>query len=292
MMHQIYDKLLKELIKNVPPKFLKILTGYETGKFLDIQLPSVQMRQPDLLVDVLDGNIVHIEIQSTNDKAITSRMYEYSALILKQYNILPLQTLLYIGDKPINTTNSLIGRDVNYSYRVRDMKEINCYELLDSEVPDDFILAILCQTDDIDGVIKTIVGRLSGLSPEDAKDYCFKLLGLSNLKRMYNKVKKEVENMPITFDIRESEMFLDGKQEGLLEGERKGLLEGERKGLLEGICEGIEVALEIKYGSNGLELMDMVRNIDTLEKLNQLKVIIKKSDTVDEVRSNLIGMLK
>ncbi|MBF0536694.1 MAG: hypothetical protein HQL03_00400 [Nitrospirae bacterium] len=98
--------------------------------------------------------------------------------------------------------------------------------------------------------------------------------------------------MPITFDIRESEMFLDGKQEGLLEGERKGLLEGERKGLLEGICEGIEVALEIKYGSNGLELMDMVRNIDTLEKLNQLKVIIKKSDTVDEVRSNLIGMLK
>ncbi|MBF0338175.1 MAG: hypothetical protein HQL05_10110, partial [Nitrospirae bacterium] len=90
-------------------------------------------------------------------------------------------------------------------------------------------------TDDIDGVIRTIVSRLSGLSPEDAKDYVFKLLGLSNLNKIYNKVKKEVENMPITFDIRESEMFLDGKQEGLLEGERKGLLEGERKGLLEGI---------------------------------------------------------
>ncbi len=156
----------------------------------------------------------------------------------------------------------------------------------------DFILAILCMTDDIDGVIRTIVSRLSGLSPEDAKDYVFKLLGLSNLNKIYNKVKKEVENMPITFDIRESEMFLDGKQEGLLEGllegERKGLLEGERKGLL----EGIEMALEIKYGYTGIGLMGMIRNIGTLEELSQLKVIIKRSDTIDEVKASLIGMIK
>ncbi|WP_040334713.1 hypothetical protein [Candidatus Magnetobacterium casense] len=147
-------------------------------------------------------------------------------------------------------------------------------------------------TDDIDGVIRTIVSRLSGLSPEDAKDYVFKLLGLSNLNKIYNKVKKEVENMPITFDIRESEMFLDGKQEGLLEGllegERKGLLEGERKGLL----EGIEMALEIKYGYTGIGLMGMIRNIGTLEELSQLKVIIKRSDTIDEVKASLIGMIK
>ncbi|MBF0608496.1 MAG: hypothetical protein SFH39_05165 [Candidatus Magnetobacterium sp. LHC-1] len=275
MMHQIYDKLLKEIIKNVPPKFLKLLSGYETGKFLDIQLPSVQMRQPDLLVDVLDGNIVHIEIQSTNDKAITARMYEYSALILKQYGILPLQTLLYIGARPINTTNLLSGRDVAYSYRVVDMKQISCHELLGSKVPDDFILAILCETDDIDGVIKTIVGRLSDLSPVEAKDYCFRLLGLSNLNKIYGKVKKEVENMPITFDIRESEMFLEGKREG------------KRDGLL----EGVEMVLEIKYGATGLELMDMVKKVDTLEKLNQLKVLIKRSDAIDEVRANLMGML-
>ncbi|MBV6342061.1 hypothetical protein HWQ67_10735 [Candidatus Magnetobacterium casensis] len=94
--------------------------------------------------------------------------------------------------------------------------------------------------------------------------------------------------MPITFDIRESEMFLDGKQEGLLEGERKGLIEGERKGLL----EGIEMALEIKYGYTGLELMGMIRKIGTLEELSQLKVIIKRSDTVDEVKASLIGMIK
>ncbi|MBF0317039.1 MAG: transposase, partial [Nitrospirae bacterium] len=72
----------------------------------------------------------------------------------------------------------------------------------------------------------------------------------------------------------------------------EGLIEGEIKGKAEGLLEGIEAILEIKYGSNGLELMDMIRNIGTLEKLSQLKVIIKKSDTVDEVRASLIAMLK
>ncbi|MBF0343238.1 MAG: hypothetical protein HQL06_03320 [Nitrospirae bacterium] len=129
-MHQTYDVLLKDIIKDVPPVFLKILTGYETGKFLDIQLSDVQFRQPDLLVEVEDGSIVHIEIQSTNDKSITSRMYEYSALINRQFNRLPKQTLLYIGDKDINTVNRLNSEDVNYSYRVIDIKEIDCWLLL------------------------------------------------------------------------------------------------------------------------------------------------------------------
>ncbi|MBF0344537.1 MAG: hypothetical protein HQL06_09950 [Nitrospirae bacterium] len=73
--------LLKDIIKDAPPKFLKKLTGYEAGKFLDIQLPDVQVRQSDLLVEVEDDRIMHIEIQSTNEKSITERMYEYNALI-------------------------------------------------------------------------------------------------------------------------------------------------------------------------------------------------------------------
>ncbi|MBF0343803.1 MAG: hypothetical protein HQL06_06185 [Nitrospirae bacterium] len=273
-MHKTYDVLLKDIIKDVPPKFLKILTGYETGKFLDIQFPDVKLREPDLLVEVEDGNIVHIEIQSTEDKSITKRMYEYSALINSQFDRLPLQTLLYIGDKEISAIDSLTSRDVHYSYRYLDMKKIDCCELMQSDKPEDLVLAILCKTDNVDGTIKTIVGRISVLPPKEARDYCLKLLYLSNLKKLYNKVKREVDNMPITFDIRESEMFLDGKREGLLEGERKGILEG---------------MLDIKYGSEGLELMDMARNIDDFE---MLRILIKGSNTVEELRAAIIDRFK
>ncbi|WP_420266956.1 hypothetical protein [Candidatus Magnetominusculus dajiuhuensis] len=39
-MHKKFDLTLKDLLKDIPVKFLKILTGYEDGKFLDIQLPN------------------------------------------------------------------------------------------------------------------------------------------------------------------------------------------------------------------------------------------------------------
>ncbi|MBF0345929.1 MAG: hypothetical protein HQL06_17090 [Nitrospirae bacterium] len=69
------------------------------------------------------------------------------------------------------------------------------------------------------------------MPPRDRKDYAMKLLYLFELKMLYNKIKREVENMPITIDVKKSGMYKDG----LLEGQRKGLIEGKRQGLIEGI---------------------------------------------------------
>ncbi|MBF0345985.1 MAG: Yae1 family protein [Nitrospirae bacterium] len=290
--YQIYDKLLKDIIKNKPPRFFKILTGYEDGRFLDIQFPKVEIRRPDLLVEVDDNLLVHIEIQATVDKSITNRMYEYSALINRQFNRLPKQVLLYVGDKQITTDNKLSSADINYTYQVVEIKKIDSRLLLDSKKPEDFILAILCKTENIDITIKDVVKKISLLPHKTQQNYAFKLIGLSNLNASYNKVKTEVRNMPVTLDVRESPIYLDGKGEGLIEGRQEGLIEGERRGLREGLLVGIETILEVKYGAVGLELMDMVKNINSFERLNQLNTLIKRSATVDEVRANLIGMIK
>ncbi|MEO5358795.1 MAG: hypothetical protein H7844_16080, partial [Nitrospirae bacterium YQR-1] len=76
-----------------------------------------------------------------------------------------------------------------------------------------------------------------------------------------------------------TEGMLVGKQEGLTEG----LLEGKRKGLL----EAIELGLELKFGSAGLNIMNMVRAIDTVDKLEEFKNLIKKAGSVDELREFL-----
>ncbi|MBF0344158.1 MAG: Rpn family recombination-promoting nuclease/putative transposase [Nitrospirae bacterium] len=55
--------------------------------------------------------------------------------------------------------------------------------------------------------------------------------------------------------------------------------EGERKGLL----KGIEGMLEIKYGDNGLELMGNVRNIGSIDELEEFKEQIKKSTSIDDL---------
>ncbi len=93
--------------------------------------------------------------------------------------------------------------------------------------------------------------------------------------------------MPITIDVRESALFkeglLEGKQEGLLEGKQEGLLEGQRKGLL----EAIELGLELKFSIAGLELMNMVRAINTIDTLGEFKNLIRKAGSVDELKEFL-----
>ncbi|MBF0343065.1 MAG: Rpn family recombination-promoting nuclease/putative transposase [Nitrospirae bacterium] len=69
-------------------------------------------------------------------------------------------------------------------------------------------------------------------------------------------------------------------KEGKLEGKLEGLIEGERKGLI----KGIEVILEIKFGDEGIALMDSIRNIEGIEKLEKLKELLKKSISIDDLR--------
>jgi hypothetical protein len=66
MAHE-YDYTLKELFKAIPVKLLKLLTGYENVKFLDMKFPDIKLREPDFVIELPDGNIFHLELQSHND---------------------------------------------------------------------------------------------------------------------------------------------------------------------------------------------------------------------------------
>jgi predicted transposase YdaD len=286
-MRQKYDVILKDIFKDVPKAFLKILTGYETGKFIDVQFPDIQLRLPDLVIEVQDGNLVHIEIQAKNENNMMGRMYLYSGFMYNQHKKLPIQIVLYVGNEPLNMQNHMEGEGVKYSYKLIDIREIDCRLLLESDSPEDIVLAILCKTGDVDTTIKTILDKLSLLPQKEREGYIRKLLYLSDLRKLYPKVKMEVSKMPITIDVRDSDIF----QEGVLEGERKGLLEGERKGLMEGerkgLLEGIELGLELKFGSAGLGLMDMVRIIPAVDKLEELKNLIRTADSLDILKEFL-----
>ncbi|MBF0552988.1 MAG: Yae1 family protein, partial [Nitrospirae bacterium] len=222
-----------------------------------------------------DGSILHIEIQSASDGTMLKRMYLYSALIFCQYGRLPRQIVLYVGNKPHSMENQ-IGQ---YSYEIIDIRDINCSELLRSNKPEDAVLALLCNSDNMDVTISMILEKLSVLPEKTMNDYIVKLLNLADLRKMSEKVRKEVEKMPITIDARETWLY----KEGLSDGELKGLSEGK----LEGLFEGIELGLELKYGTAGLELMTRARAITTIDKLEEFKNLIKKAASVDELKGFL-----
>ncbi|KWT91026.1 hypothetical protein [Candidatus Magnetominusculus xianensis] len=271
-MRQKYDITLKKLLKDIPTAFLKILTGFETGRFLDVTLVDIQYRKPDLIIELPDGSILHIEIQSTSDPTMLKRMCLYWALIFNQHDRLPRQIVLYVGRKPHQMKNA-IGP---YSYEILNIRDINCSDLLKSDKPEDAVLSLLCSSDDMDSVIAQILEKLSVLPPKTMNDYIIKLLNLADLRKLSKKIYEEVEKMPITIDARKTWLF----KEGLKDGKREGLSEGKREGLF----EGIELGLELKYGAAGLELMPLVRGVTTIDKLEAFKNLIKKAKTVDELK--------
>ncbi|MBF0338887.1 MAG: hypothetical protein HQL05_13785 [Nitrospirae bacterium] len=300
-MHQKFDIALKDIIKDVPGTFLKLLTGYETGKFIDVQFPDIQLREADIVIEAPDGELIHIEIQSTNDAMMLERMYLYSAFIYNQHKRLPIQIVLYIGNKPLNMTHSMGAGLINYAYRLIDIRNFDGDPLIDSNDPNDNVLAILCKTKDADVTIRRILAKFSLLSPREMENYIRKLLYLAGLGNLAYKVKQEVLNMPITIDLDEYEIFKDvfvkgelkGRMEGILEGRMEGILEGRlegrQEGRLEGALKGIEGMLEIKYGPEGLELMEMVRGIDKIDRLDEFREHIKQSASVAQLRLYLQG---
>ncbi len=304
MSSQYYDLTLKGILKDVPKRFFKIITGFEEATFLDVQFPSVKYRQVDLLVERPDKTLLHIELQSYNDSDMDWRMLDYFIMISRSLKRIPEQLLLYVGEEKLLMGNGFGFESLQFKYRAMDIREINGRELLNSGDLRDVILSILCTMDDVDGTIKGILARSSQLPPEEIKSYILELSNLSRLRRLDEIVEKEVKDMPVVIDTSKDRLYLRGKQEGLLEGQRKGLLdglvegkreglleglvEGQRKGLVEGqrkgLLEGIEGMLEIKYGPAGLKLMASVKKLRAVQKLERFKELIKTSKTIDELR--------
>ncbi|KJU84144.1 hypothetical protein MBAV_003664 [Candidatus Magnetobacterium bavaricum] len=56
IMHQKYEIILKDIIKDVSQRFLKLLTGYEAGKFTDVEFPDVQVRWVDIAFETVSGS--------------------------------------------------------------------------------------------------------------------------------------------------------------------------------------------------------------------------------------------
>ena len=57
------------------------------------------------------------------------------------------------------------------------------------------------------------------------------------------------------------------------------------EGEIEGEIKGIELGLDLKFGPQGLELMEEIKKIDNLTVLQQIFSAIKPSKSLEEIRS-------
>ncbi|MCL4533150.1 MAG: hypothetical protein M1502_02665 [Deltaproteobacteria bacterium] len=161
-------------------------------------------------------------------------MLKYYTHLYSTYRIEPIQTVLYIGQGSMYMGFSIEKSNLSFKYLLKDIKDIDCSELLNSDDLNDNILSVLCKTDDAVKLISEIRDRLSRIkNKNELEDYKLKLTNLLHLRPNLIKIVKEMEEtkMPITINLKEDPFYLEGKAEGKAEGIAEGIVKGKAEGM-------------------------------------------------------------
>lgn len=224
-----FDATLKEFFQQQPTSLLLELTGgVPVVEFLNVELPSVQERRLDLVLLLADETLLHIELQSSNDRDMGLRMLEYYALLWRRYRKSLRQVVVYVGTPRLRMSAGFETEALRFSYSLRDIREWRAEDLLASAIFGDQVLAILGGTEEPQRVIRGVLERIEKMVPERRERALRYMLILVGLRKFEMIVVQEVAKMGVTVDwsrypavkeaevrgVREALLVIVGKQFG------------------------------------------------------------------------------
>jgi hypothetical protein len=228
-MHE-YDISLKLLLRGSGQGALREVTGgVAVEKWLDVEMPEMQNTRVDLLGETAVGDLIHVELQSTNDMIMPLRMLEYCVRVHRLFGKFPRQILLYVGEAPVRMAAELMGPDLTFRYKVVDVRELDGDRLLASDQVGDNVIAILARLRDRHGAVAQILARIAELGPGERETALTQLVRLAGLRRLEEYVEREARKMPLLDDIMDNKVLGREFKRGLAEGIHEGELRGELK---------------------------------------------------------------
>src|ERR1035441_3360394 len=204
---QEYDVALKLLLQGSATLIMRELTGTAVAKWLDVELPKVQNLRLDLLGETVDGGLVHVELQSSNDATMPLRMAEYCLGVFRLFGRFPRQVVLYVGEPQMRMESGLRGPDVLFQYRLIDIRTLDGERLLESQEVGDNVIAILARLRDHKEAVHRIVERIAGLPTAERETALAQLMILAGLRHLSRTVEQERRKKPIHINILENEVL-------------------------------------------------------------------------------------
>jgi len=200
-------------------------------ELLDTELQRVEERRADLLAKIAEPNgaisILHIEIQNANAALIPARMLRYLSDVILEYPGIPTrQYLVYIGREPLAMADGLDMPRFSYRYDIIDMHTINYRDLLESDSPDAWVLAILC---DFQGrlprdIVHNILAQLSKKFAENLprlRDYVDMLDILASNRSLNLDIREELKML--TIEVEKLATYQLGMEKGMEQGMEQGV---------------------------------------------------------------------
>ena len=223
-MHE-YDIALKNILTRPGSSVLAQITGASSLKWLNVEAPKVSNRRVDLLGELPDGNLVHIELQSHNEKDFALRMAEYLFGIGRRYGKHPRQVVLYVGEAPMRMKNRIEGPDFSVRFHIFDIRDLDGEKLLASACIGDNVLAVLTRLSERPKAVRRILERIAAGSPGERDQALAELLILAKLRRLSGEVIRETEKMPIMEDIMDHDVIGPLLRKGMRQGRVQGQVE-------------------------------------------------------------------
>jgi hypothetical protein len=223
-MHE-YDVALKNILTRPGNSVLAQVTGASSLKWLNVEAPKVSNRRVDLLGELPDRNLIHIELQSRNEKDFPLRMAEYLFGIGRQYGRLPRQVALYVGEAPLRMKDRVEGADVSVRFHLVDIRDLDGEELLASAHVGDNVLAVLTRLSEQPRAVRRILERIAAGDPEGRDQAFAELLILAKLRQLSGEVERETREMPILEDIMDHDVIGPAIRKGLRQGRVEGQVE-------------------------------------------------------------------
>ena len=270
----LFDKIIKENIELTILPMLGKLTGikFEILKRLTEKLQTTTEREADYLAIILDDRenkkLLHLEFQTNPDANMIYRIGEYHGILQRKYKLPILHIVLFLGDESFNGPSRLDHDHIFREFVALDFHKLSYKQLLDSEIPEEVILAVLA---DFEGhkpsaVFRLIFQKLKSLTNNNQalKKYILQLANLSRLRNLTEEFTQIHEIMPITYDINTDAIYKKGIAIGATQGIEKGI-EKELLTILSNLKkEGVSIEKMMVYTGRSKK--------EILKYLNQLNV--------------------
>ena len=238
----IYDKVFKENIDAVIDNFIRKILKIEIvqSEKVIVKLQRTREREADYLEKVIDKNgeefILHIEYQTHNETDMVHRMLDYCSLLLRKYKLPVEQYVIFLGDGKPTMLTKINYRNIQFNYHLIDIKRIDYHEFINSETPEEIILAILAdfKKQPLQNVVKEIVNKLDktvDLSLESEKLFQ-QLLVLGRLRNLQEKIQEIMNSVSKYIDIKKDFLYKQGLEQGLEQGVEQGIEKGVEKTVL------------------------------------------------------------
>jgi predicted transposase/invertase (TIGR01784 family) len=227
-----YDKILRENIEVALPGLIRNLLNIHAvhTEELPDDIQHTKERKPDVLKKVTDKTgetfVLHIEFQVKDEPKMVFRMAEYYIMLLRRYELMVRQYVIYIGTGNPTMTDHIHSEQMNYQYQLIALSTVDYHLLLRSDKPEEKMLAILADLGggDHKRIIENIVNQVITTSKGDFSKHRHmrQLRILAQLRNLAPESLRIMDSIANYISEEKDILYRRGEIKGLEKGIEKG----------------------------------------------------------------------